>query len=365
MKARSLFCPRLVHRQPISRGSTQKVAGLGLTPPFPSQDLIGIIEAELASTDEEKHLARTLLAAGLPPLANTRVLSFILGISHQLTHAMAHVPTRYYRQFEIKKRAGGSRLISTPRVFLKVVQRWILLNILYKKPLPDYVTGFVPGRGLIANANSHVGQRFLTRLDLEDFFPSIGFQKVMELYANFGFPDSVTALLGGLSVLNGSLPQGAPTSPYLANLAFLPVDSEIAKLAIAQRINYSRYADDLTFSSPEPISESIFSQIQQIILTNSFRINKAKIRVLGPGQRLSTTGMVVNVKPQPVRTLRRRLRVRFHQAALDPSKFVNEANQLQGWAAYVNMYDKNLGRKYLAIAREVRNFATSKDQPPA
>jgi retron-type reverse transcriptase len=331
--------------------------GLRLIPPFPISDLFEVIRSELASSEEELVLAESLQAKMLPPLINGRVLSFILGISHRLLYAMANVPARYYRHFQIEKRSGGTRLISTPRVFLKVVQRWILLNILYRMGLPSFVTGFVPERGLLANGVPHVGRKYLARVDLQDFFPSISFSSVQRVYADFGFTEDVSRLLTKLSTLNGSLPQGAPTSPYLANLVFLPCDDQLKDMCEKYNFRYSRYADDLTFSSNTPISGSFLKEVESVVSAHSFRVNGNKVTVRGPGQRLVTTGMVVNAKVHPPRDLLRRLRARFHQATLNPNLFVPEANRLLGWAAYVNMYDRALGAKYLAVARNVQKHA--------
>jgi|ERR1035441_8111602 retron-type reverse transcriptase len=324
-----------------------------LTPPFPIEELRTSIFHDLTLTAADLRTFDALLEQGVPPLIATEVLSLILGVSHKLLWAMASVPERYYRRFQIPKRSGGVREIATPRVFLKVIQRWILLNVLYRRPLPAVVTGFAPGRGLLANASFHLGHRYLVKIDIQDFFPSIGLRQVESVYRHFGFPDRVLALLTKLSLLDGALPQGAPTSPYLANLVFHPCDSQIIALAESHGIAYSRYADDLTFSSNNPITGSLVTDIVETIEGHSFRINRGKLRFSGPGQRLITTGMVVNVAAHPIRRLRRQLRARFHQAELNPLHFTEQAHQLLGWAAYVNMYDRGLGSDYLRIAKRV------------
>jgi RNA-directed DNA polymerase len=328
-------------------------AGPVLTPPFPIADLIESQRALLLQTPSHQSSFRELLAAGLPPLANNTIFSVILGISPKLLYAMAHVPERYYREFSIKKKSGGTRQIATPRVFLKTVQKWILLNILYREELPSFVTGFVRKRGILANARIHKGRKYLAKVDLADFFPTVSFSQVLGVYRQFGFPRDVRTLLSGLSTLRGHLPQGAPTSPFLANLVFLPADKKIESRAISGAISYSRYADDLTFSSDKPISKGFLEYVEATVLRAGFRINKTKSRESGPGQRLITTGLVVNEKVHPPRRLRRQLRARFHQAANHPSRFKKSANELLGWAAYVHMYDPSLGDDYLKIARKV------------
>ena len=324
-----------------------------LTPLFPADELREAILSELAPSEEDSRLLDSLLERGVPPLIATEVLSLILGVSHKLLWAMASVAERYYRRFQIPKKSGGSREIATPRVFLKVVQRWILLNVLYRLPLPSVVTGFVPGRGLLDNASFHIGRRYLAKVDIQDFFPSIGFHQAERVYRDFGFLDKVVLLLTRLSLLDGKLPQGAPTSPQLANLVFLPCDGQLVALADRHGVAYSRYADDLTFSADHAIAPEFIAGVIRVVEGHSFTINRQKLRSLGPGDRLMTTGMVVNVKAHPMRQLRRKLRARFHQAELSPTQFVEQAHQLLGWAAYVNMYDRGLGSKYLGIAKTV------------
>jgi RNA-directed DNA polymerase len=332
-----------------------------LTPPLPIDELRESILQDLQLTSSESQLLDVLLENGIPPLVTTEVLSLVLGVSHKLLWAMASVPERYYRRFLIPKRTGGNREIATPRIFLKVVQRWILLNVLYKRSLPPFVTGFAPGRGLLANASFHVGQRYLAKVDIQDFFPSIGFRQVDSIYRGLGFPDKVVLLLTRLSLLDGSLPQGAPTSPHLANLAFLPCDREIVAFATRNNLAYSRYADDLTFSGNEPIEQKLIAQVLELIEAHSFKINPKKLKSSGPGQRLITTGMVVNVTAHPMRQLRRQLRARFHQAEINPAQFAKQAEQLLGWAAYVHMYDHDLGTRYLGIAKSVRDLSRRED----
>jgi len=118
-------------------------------------------------------------------------------------------------------------------------------------------------------------------------------------------------------------------------------------------LTYTRYADDLTFSTDKPISSGMISDLYSTITTFGFQLNAKKSRSLHPGQRLITTGMVVNQKAHPSREFRRRLRAIFHQASRNHREFKTKGKKLLGWAAFVNMYDGELGREYLQIARAV------------
>ena len=110
---------------------------------------------------------------------------------------------------------------------------------------------------------------------------------------------------------------------------------------------YSRYADDLTFSSDEPFTADFLGSIEKTIMDAGFRINRNKFLKVGKGQRHITTGFVVNEKVHPLRTFRKRLRAKFYEAEKDPKVFQKDHFRMQGWAAYVNMYDTELGKKYL------------------
>jgi RNA-directed DNA polymerase len=324
-----------------------------LVPHFPLAVLRTILEQQERTTIQETALFDELVSHGVPPLVNPKFFAYILGISPKLIYAMAHVPTRYYRTFAIPKRTGGTRTISSPRVFLKTVQKWLLINVLYRRSLPNYVTGFIPQKSILDNATFHVGKEQLVRMDIEDFFPSIGLGEVEHIFRSFGYKPDVVNLLSRLCLLNGQLPQGAPTSPYLANLVFLPCDEKIQGLATARDITYSRYADDLTFSRGVAFDSDFILNVEKFIGAAGFRINRAKFMRVGKGQRHTTTGFVVNEKVHPSRTFRRRLRAKFHQAADDPNAFQKDYHRMQGWAAYVNMYDKELGQTYLAIAQKI------------
>jgi RNA-directed DNA polymerase len=327
--------------------------GIRLVPHFPLALLRKLLERQdpVGLPDTERF--DSLVRRGIPPIVNPKLFAYMLGVSPKLLYAMAHVPDRYYRRFAIPKRTGGARTISSPRVFLKTVQKWILINILYRRSMPEYVTGFVRGKGILQNAKFHLAKTHLARVDIADFFPSIGPPKVRGVLESFGYNSDVVNLLTRLTTLNAELPQGAPTSPYLANLVFLPCDEAIQKMARERNVVYSRYADDLIFSSDVAFSGDFLRGIEGLIANAGFRINQAKSLKVGKGQRHIVTGFVVNQKVHPPRALRRCLRAKFHQAERDPKAFKKDYHRMQGWAAYVNMYDEKLGQTYLAIAEKI------------
>src|ERR1035441_6477788 len=178
---------------------------------------------------------------------------------------MARFPKRNYRAFMMRKKSGGERMICAPRVFLKTIQRYILRSILETQVLPQHVTGFVDGRGIVTNGQVHRAAPYLLNVDIQDFFGSIVEQTVRALFADLGFSAHVAKSLAGLCTYQDSLPQGAPTSPYLANLAFAKADQHILDLCAELGLTYSRYADDLTFSGHKKIPRKFLSKLEFVL----------------------------------------------------------------------------------------------------
>lgn len=221
-----------------------------------------------------------------------------------------------YKSFVIQKRNGTSRLINEPRRKLKDLQA-ILLAYLYEhaSSMKPCVHGFTPGRSIVTNANAHCSPktRFLLNIDIEDFFPSITFYRVRGILQSkpFAFSYSVATVLAQLCTFNGVLPQGAPTSPLLANLACRSLDGELMNLARRHRATYSRYADDITFSFSVTRSESLPAnvcsfdsgiltlgeELRAIFASHSFRINPNKSRLSSRRHRLEVTGVTINKFP--------------------------------------------------------------------
>lgn len=294
-----------------------------------------------------------LIEKGLPPIVSIRALGVILGINPKLISAISKFPQAYYRPFILKKKSGEDRQILAPRVFLKTIQRYILRSILEPQAIPGYINGFVTGRGIVSNGQAHRGAPFLLNVDLADFFGSVQERTVERFFHDLGFSAHVARTLAALCTFQGSLPQGAPTSPYLSNLVFAPVDQDILRLCSQYELTYSRYADDLTFSSGKKIPRGFLVELEAIVGRFGFRINSAKTRFAGPGQARYVTGFVVNEKVHPSRELRRKLRAMFHMAKRNPRKYRQRAKELLGWASFVNSYDPKIGQKYLDVAKRV------------
>jgi RNA-directed DNA polymerase len=326
-------------------------------PPLVSYSTVGDFKAALRSIgdyDKEYELEiERLTKLGLPPIPSPTALALILGISPKLLTAMALFPRNYYRQFQISKARGGKRTILAPKTYLKTIQKYILRHILETQKLPPHVTGFVRNRSVAQNARIHQKARYLLNVDLKDFFGSVRPAKVANIFRQIGFSYSMPDILSKLCTHNKSLPQGAPTSPYLANLVFLRADAAIKRLCDKLKIKYSRYADDLTFSRSKRFPKDFEERIGAISQRYNFALNHKKTRFSKPGQAKFVTGFVVNEKVQPPRNTRKKIRAMFHQAWRNPQGMVQKRHVLLGWASYVNSYDQAQGARYMKITNAI------------
>jgi RNA-directed DNA polymerase len=228
-------------------------------------------------------------------------------------------PLRHYNYHWLKKTSGKSRLLEAPKSRLKAIQRHILDDMLALIPVHEAVHGFRRGRSIVSYAAPHVGQRFVMRLDLRNFFPSVGLGRIRAIFRTAGYPETVARLLAGLctnvvptDVLEQPgwkgerqfdrslfvlphLPQGAPTSPFLANLAAYRLDCRLTALAETVGARYTRYADDLAFSGGQDLERTARRfqvQVGCIALDEGFTINYRKSRFMRQAVRQQLAGIV-------------------------------------------------------------------------
>jgi RNA-directed DNA polymerase len=237
--------------------------------------------------------ASQLINQNLPVLFDFRHLTVVLEIDPLLLHQMMFSTRSMYRWFEIPKRAGGLRRIDVPKPSLMAVQRWILREVLSKQPLHEACIGFVPGRSVKDHVLPHVQSLFALKMDLKDFFPSIQRTRVMRYFELLGYAPNMAFFLSKIVTLDDRLPQGAPTSPMIANLLASTLDHRLAALASALGLRYSRYADDLVFSGDEPLGRSHASFVEAIARDEGFWINDKKTRWFGPDETRRFVGLAV------------------------------------------------------------------------
>ena len=231
-----------------------------------------------------------------------------------------------YTVFDIPKRAGGVRTISAPATALKIIQRklnQVLLQVYSPKPC---VHSFLLDRSIVSNAQVHSPKRNVLSIDLEDFFPSINFGRVRGLFMGkpYNLCPTVSTILAQICCFDNKLPQGAPTSPIITNMLCAQMDSQLMAIAKVCKCDYTRYADDITFSTnlrsfPAALvtlnssgQVEVGTELEQIITQNGFKINTSKIRLRGKNLRQQVTGITVNKFPNVKRKLVRQIRAMLH-----------------------------------------------------
>lgn len=298
---------------------------------------------------------------GLPVWKTEEDLAKALGISlKQLWFFAIHRERErqpHYVTFAIPKRSGGKRLIMAPKRRLKAIQRKLLEVLVEKLPVNDQAHAFRRGRSIRTGAQPHVGKKFVLKLDLKDFFPSVTAARVRGLLIAYGYSFPVATTLAVLMTeaerqpveVNGEIfhvpvgqrhcVQGAPTSPGICNALLLRLDRRLSGFAKKHHLNYTRYADDLSFSGEMDRAQAarIRCIVSRIVSEEGFVINTDKTRLMGQGNRQAVTGVVVNKTLGLSRQERRRLRAmvhRLHQKAGAPAE---DHARLEGKIAYLAM----------------------------
>lgn len=253
-----------------------------------------------------------------------RKLAWLSDYHHNNAEADAQSKLSHYHYVWLKKRSGGFRLIEAPKPLLKAVQERILREILDHVPPHPAAHGFVKGRSIITNAAVHAGKYVIVKADLADFYPSVRQTRVVSIFRGMGYnlemarwlarlctneapaelrmPGEVDETIVPAALFRRHLPQGAPTSPALANLAAYGLDVRLSGLARKLGATYTRYADDLVFSGSEELLRkgqmaALLAFVKKIIGHERFALNTRKLRIIRRGDRQEVTGLSVNVKP--------------------------------------------------------------------
>lgn len=259
--------------------------------------LNAIEQSNAMSENEKKSFAKIVIAmsrSGAPVIFNVKHLALLIGVDFRALKRMFYARDKFYRSFTIKKRNGGERLIEAPYPSLKMVQRWILDNILVPSAFvhPSAV-GFIPKKTITDNASPHLGHSVLLKMDIKDFFPSVPEELVRGYFSNLGYNSDLASTLAYLCCKDGRLPQGAPTSPMLSNVLFYGMDNQLSKMAFWEGLSYTRYADDLAFSG-DRIPISIINNVSAIVMKHGLRINNEKTRRSGKSSRKIITGVSIS-----------------------------------------------------------------------
>lgn len=304
---------------------------------------------------------------GLPKLETATDLAKAIGIDEGslawLSYHRGVATIDHYHRFTIPKRSGGTRTISSPKGRLRIAQSWVQNEILTKLNLHDAAMAFRPGRSILDNAKLHQNRAIVIRLDLKDFFPSIGFKRIKGLFESFGYNEGIASILALLTteapratiLLDGKrkyvtigqrqLPQGACTSPALTNILCRKLDARLTGLAKAFNFTYTRYADDCVFSTDngEANLGTFLAPIRKIIENEGFVVNAEKTRIMRPQNRQAVTGLVVNEQPHISREDMRKFRAFLHNYERDGAKVATEKlgknalSYAKGYLSFIQM----------------------------
>lgn len=318
----------------------------------------------------------------LPPWPHAGALAEWLGLSEGGIWRLTRPPgwqrrqplgDQHYRYRLLAKRRGGWRLLEVPHPYLMALQRRLLDGLLDRVPPHEAARGHAQGRSVVDHARAHAGQAVVLAFDLQDFFTAVSASRVHALFTTLGYPDTVARALtalcttatpepvlqrmaddGGLAwvrrqrLRDPHLPQGAPTSPALANLCAFRLDLRLDGLAHALGARYTRYADDIVLSGGRALRISrprIEAWVGRIALEEGFALNHRKTRCLSAAQRQAVCNIVVNRHVNLPRPAFDRLKAILHQcvthgpAAQNREGLPNWRDHLHGrvaWAAQLN-----------------------------
>lgn len=243
--------------------------------------------------------AKKLYDQELPIIFDVEHFSRLVGYRTSYLYAVTNNKTKCYYNYTIKKHSGNDRRISEPYPELKKIQTWILHNVLESIRVSKYSKGYQVGLSLKDNVRFHIRQPVIIKLDIKDFFPSIKRKFVVNLFLQLGYSRTLSGLMGRLCCYLDSLPQGAPTSPYLSNVFLNKFDNRIGKYVTKCGFRYTRYSDDITISgdiSKKQIG-TIISFCRKRLGELGLILNEEKIQILRPYNRQVVTGIILNNKP--------------------------------------------------------------------
>ncbi|HEV2758467.1 MAG TPA: reverse transcriptase family protein [Acidimicrobiales bacterium] len=379
---------------------------LSVCPPLTGAFAAARRRSEDPPTIREWFVAETAMGRAPWPVASLhtqRDVQDLLGMStatlmwfadtRRVERTVADERLRHYRYHWTPKRNGGARLIEAPKPVLKHLQRVLLWEILEHVPVHPAVHGFRRGRSALSHANGHLQRKVVIRVDLEDFFASVRAGRVYGIFRACGYPEPVAHVLTALTtnavprsvwaqadapspsasepafrrlavhLAHPHLPQGAPTSPTLANLAAFGLDRRLAGLASSAELTYTRYADDLAFSSvehrPERQSRRLVDCIGGIAEEEGFRVNVAKTSVRQASQRQRLAGVVVNERVNIERRQYDLLKATLHNAARRGPAGQNRSghpafrDHLRGRIAWVHQLTPARGERLLATFAQI------------
>jgi hypothetical protein len=298
------------------------------------------------ATDSMESLCNSINEIG--PYVSGLAISNPLSVVRLHYYTFVGVRRDSYRQFHIPKKSGGVRTITAPDGELKDVMLTLafILSELYV-PTPEAMA-FIPGKSIVENANQHLGQNYVLNLDLSDFFTSITANMVEHNLVKLGIAPLVArdiATICTYPVVNDHhvlnvVPQGAPTSPVISNICAMTLDNRLSGLARRFHLTYTRYADDITFSSNHNVYQkdgAFMAELNRIIAECHFTINSKKTRLQKRGSIQEVTGLTVVQKTNVSRGYIKNLRVLIHRIKYQEAPAMHDINVVRGKLNFLRM----------------------------
>lgn len=295
-----------------------------------------------------------LNALDLPIISNLEDLADSIGISTQMIYLLSKKNERFYKEFTIEKRNRSSRNISSPTLPMKLVQKWILVNILEKIKVSSQSMAFIKGvSGCKVNAEYHHNNLYLLKLDLENFFDNIKQKRVYSLFRNLGYNSEIAGILSNICTLKDSLPQGGVTSPYISNLICTKLDRRLEKLCSLRDVTYTRYADDLAFSCDNiDTLKKLKNIIEDIIKDEDFLINIQKTKISSKNVRMRINGITLNADKLKVdKALKRKIRAQIHHMFLKAD--FSDFEKIKGYISYISSIEPDYKNKIIIYIKKL------------
>ncbi|NOQ73174.1 MAG: RNA-directed DNA polymerase [Crocinitomix sp.] len=343
-------------------------------------DIIYLGDQYSHQLNQKLSLVERLKSQGLPVIQTAAELAKNMGVSvgelRFLTYSRKNSKISHYKRFKVPKKSGGYRLISAPMPRLKQAQTWILEEVLNKVKVHESAHGCVTGKSIKTNAEPHVAKAVVINQDVKNFFPSITYNRIKGVFLSLGYSHQVAVIFAllcsepkivDIDLLGEDyfaqkgerfLPQGSPCSPAITNILCRRLDFRLTGLAKKYNLSYTRYVDDLTFSSTEYPDHSVVTKVLKysrlIVKDENFRLHPDKLRVMKKGARQEVTGVVVNEKPNVSKKTLKRFRALLFQIEKDGiegkqwNRPGNVLAQIDGFANFIYQINPEKGARYKA-----------------
>ncbi len=296
--------------------------------------------------------------------------------------AIASHPDKHYQSYRLPKKKNGFRLIHQPSdklaLYQKVTKRYLTRHYQQQYNYPFVAaTGTNLKTNIISNAQWHTNKKHILTIDLTNFYDNITTQHLWMWISRLPLlNESLKILLTALLTYQNRLPQGAPSSPIAANISFAHTDGLLYDFCSQNNITYSRYVDDLTFSSNNYIKKDFLHEIENILNSHGFTINPSKTRFVSIGKAQKVTGLIVNKKVNIPRTQYKQIRAIVHnisQKGLHAAakKYFNLSNDISDHQiehfyriiyGYLLFFKQVKGNKHQGIMKQIKQLETAFDE---